>query len=266
MGFLLKLSNIKFLQISGENWHDIPHSHDDVYQISIPMSGKLIANLNNTEYILNNGQSIIANPLSIHGHQFSNQKSSMFIIGLKRDHFNEWVCDNYSVNDEVEFNEQQTIFPNELRRKLGQWVHNLLQHQSNHLLEMEVEENAFDYFSSRLKGSHNTKVNNLNSSDMYLNQVLEYIHSHYNENISIETLAGLAHQSKFHFIRSFKKQTSYTPYQYVLSLRIQKGKEMLRKSKKTITEISYDLGFSSPSQFYRCFFTAVGCTPKQFRE
>ncbi|WP_180955741.1 MULTISPECIES: AraC family transcriptional regulator [Bacillus] len=266
MGFFLKLSNIKFLQFSGANWHDIPHSHEDVYQISIPMSGKLIANLNNHEYILKNGESIIANPLSIHGHQFSKETSSMFIIGLNKAQFNEWIRDNYGTCDEVELNEQQIIIPNELRRNLKQWVNNLLLEQRTNLLESEVEQNAFHYFSNILKGSHNSTVNRLVSADIYLNHVLEYIHSHYNENIRIETLAELAHQSKFHFIRSFKKQISYTPYQYVLSLRIEQGKEMLRNSNKTITEISYELGFSSPSQFHRNFVIWVGCTPKQFRD
>lgn len=271
MGFHLKLPNMKFLQIDGQNWNDKPHSHDDVYQFSIPLKGELGTTLDHREKILNEGEAIVANPFSTHGHQLGEKNSSFIIIGFNRNVLNEWARDNYSISDEIEFSKNQIVFPNDLKLQMRQWLSPFLfNNETSNILTHEVETNIFHYFSSILKGSHQTE--SLHSgrvhvaSDIYMNRVLEYIHTHYIEDIKVETIADLAQQSKFHFMRSFKKLTNTTPYQYILKLRIEKGKELLRFSNKSITEIAFELGFSSSSQFYRNFIRIVGCTPKRFRD
>lgn len=271
MGFHLKLPNIKFLQIEGQNWNDIPHSHEDVYQISIPLNGELIANINNKEKLLTEGQSIVANPFSTHGHQFGEKKSSFMIIGFNRDVLNDWAKVRLSVKGEIEFNEQQMVFPNDLKRQMKHWLAPFLfDHEKNsNLLTYEVENEILLYFTGILQGSHQTKGSSPSglhiASDRYMNQVVEYIHTYYAEDITVDKMAELAQQSKYHFMRSFKKLTNFTPYQYILAIRIEKGKQLLRHSTRTITEIAYELGFSSQTQFYRNFVRLVGCTPKQYR-
>ncbi|MFP3391637.1 helix-turn-helix domain-containing protein [Brevibacillus sp. SIMBA_040] len=52
---------------------------------------------------------------------------------------------------------------------------------------------------------------------------------------------------------------------HVLLLRIGKAKELLLRSATTVTDISFTLGFSSPSQFFRIFAKQVGATPEQYR-
>ncbi len=101
--------------------------------------------------------------------------------------------------------------------------------------------------------------------DGHLHRVLDYIHAHYIDQVSIDELAAVALQSRFHFIRSFKSLTGMTPYQYVLRLRMEEARKQLRYSSVTITEISFGLGFSSTSQFYRVFMKSTGVTPEQYR-
>lgn len=271
MGFHLQLSNIKFLQIDGQNWNDKPHSHEDAYQFSIPLKGELGTILDSREKVLTEGESIVANPFSTHGHQIGEQSSSFIIIGFNRNVFNEWARGIYSIKDEIEFSKNQIIFPNDLKLQMRQWISPFLfNNENSNILTHEVENNIFHYFSSILKGSHQTEsllsVDLHVASDVYMNRVLEYIHIHYSEDIKVEMIAELAQQSKFHFIRSFKKLTNTTPYQYILKLRIEKGKELLLLPTKSITEIAFEVGFSSSSQFYRNFIRIVGCTPKQFRD
>jgi AraC family transcriptional regulator len=271
VGFHLKLPNIKFLQIEGQNWNDTLHSHDDVYQISIPLQGELVANLDNKEKVLTQGQSIVANPLSMHGHHFGEKKSSFIIIGFKREALNNWAKDRFLIKDEIEFNEEQIVFPADLKRQMKFWLTPFLfNNENSNSLTYEVENEIFHYFLGVLKGSH--QINKFPSlglhvaSDIGMNKVLEYIHTHFSDELTIEKMAILAQQSKYHFMRSFKKLIKTTPYQYILTLRIEKGKELLCHSAKTITEISLELGFSSSTQFYRNFVRLVGCTPKQYRD
>lgn len=270
MGFHLRLPNIKFLQIEGQNWNDKPHSHDDVYQISIPIQGEVIAKLDNKESVLNEGKSIVANPLSVHGHHIGNRNSSFIIIGFNREAINNWAEDRFLIKDEIEFSSEQMIFSADLKQQMKGWLTPFLfNNENSNTLTNEIENEIFHYFSIVLKGSHQTNKRSslgLYVSDIGMNNVLEYIHTNYADELTIEKMAEIAQQSKYHFMRTFKKLTKLTPHQYILTLRVQKGKEMLCHSSKTITEISYDLGFSSPIQFYRNFVRLVRCTPKQYRK
>jgi AraC family transcriptional regulator len=270
MGFHLKFSNVKFLQIEGSNWHDTPHLHEDVYQISIPLEGELIARLEKRENRLTSGNAVLANPNSMHGHRLGKQKSSFIIVGINRKALNEWANEHLSLQDEIQFNHDQTIFAPDLKQQMKGWLSPFLFHEKgNSTLTTEVESNMFQYFTKILKGSHEIKEKQSPPriiSDMYISAAIQYIHAHYREDIQIETLALIAQQSKYHFIRSFKQWTRYTPYQYILLLRMEEAKHILRNTKKTITQISYDLGFSSPSQFYRVFHRSVRCSPQQYRK
>lgn len=159
MGFHLQLSNIKFLQIDGQNWNDKPHSHEDAYQFSIPLKGELGTILDSREKVLTEGESIVANPFSTHGHQIGEQSSSFIIIGFNRNVFNEWARGIYSIKDEIEFSKNQIIFPNDLKLQMRQWISPFLfNNENSNILTHEVENNIFHYISSILKGSHHVSA------------------------------------------------------------------------------------------------------------
>lgn len=94
--------------------------------------------------------------------------------------------------------------------------------------------------------------------------MLEYIHTHFNQNLSLAELAALAQMSPNYFVTQFKKTIGLTPHQYVIHQRIECAKELLVKNKMAIAEVAYELGFSHQSHFTRHFKHQVGVTPKQF--
>lgn len=264
----LKLPNVQILKFDGySDWNDPSHTHKDCYQISIPFNGNTIATLNQKEKILSRETAIVANPYSSHSHEFKTESSSLVILGFNRDALNNWLKVEKKLSDEVNFYEDQQVFNNDLKLKMKQWFTlYILNEESQSPFIDDLEVSIFNYFSTILRGSHNIKEPLQVVSDIHHNLILDYIHTHYSESISVETLAELAQQSKYHFIRAFKMTTGYTPHQYITIFRIRKAKELLIFSNKSVTEISYEVGFSSSSQFYKNFATLVGCTPKQFRE
>ncbi|MGG0288796.1 AraC family transcriptional regulator [Peribacillus butanolivorans] len=264
MDFRIELEFIKFLQISESNWADPLHSHENSYQISIPISGKLITTLNQSDYVLNNGHAIVTNPSSTHSHQFEKGQNKMLLIGLNRCSLNEWLMENKGLNGEVLFEENQLILTNQLLSKIRSWSSAWLFNEDP-LYQNYIEDEIFSYFSQLLIGSHSSKSRAVYSDNFQLNQVLDYIHTSYSENINIEQLAAVANQSKYHFIRSFKKATNYPPGLYIQCLRIENAQRLILTTKKTITEISYEVGFSNPSQFYKIFNKLVGIPPKKYR-
>ncbi|MEZ5427948.1 MAG: AraC family transcriptional regulator [Pyrinomonadaceae bacterium] len=102
-------------------------------------------------------------------------------------------------------------------------------------------------------------------SNRRLTRVLELINSDLSADLSLTELAEAAGLSEYYFLRLFKKSTNLTPHQYVLNQRIEKAKELLRKTDLTITEISYILGFSTPAHFTYQFRRRTGVPPSSLR-
>jgi AraC-like DNA-binding protein len=83
--------------------------------------------------------------------------------------------------------------------------------------------------------------------------------------LDIAKLAGVAHVSEAHFIRSFKRIFGETPHRYLQRRRIERAMYFLRTTERTVTDICMEVGFSSLGSFSRTFADVVGETPTQFR-
>ena len=97
-----------------------------------------------------------------------------------------------------------------------------------------------------------------------LNRVIEFIHAHLAEDISLEALAGAAGLSAFHFARLFKRSTGLSPHQYVLRCRVERARGLLMKSKSSIAEVAIEVGFCDQSHLAAHFKRAYGVSPKAF--
>ena len=92
-----------------------------------------------------------------------------------------------------------------------------------------------------------------------------YLEAHAAQAVTLETLAGLANLSVFHFTRLFKQATGLPPYQYVLRWKMERAKYLLRLDSASVADLSDELGFASPISFAAAFKRLVGCTPQQFQ-
>lgn len=99
-----------------------------------------------------------------------------------------------------------------------------------------------------------------------LQQILDYIDSFLDRDLSLEALASIVGISKYHFIHLFKQSMGMTPHQYVIQQRIERSQMLLRDRTLTISEISLACGFTNQSHFTRLFRKHTGLTPKTYRE
>ena len=83
-----------------------------------------------------------------------------------------------------------------------------------------------------------------------IQQAISYIHSHYSENIDIHKLASLSFLSEKYFIKKFHEVTNQTPYQYLQNIRYDVATTLISYG-ITTSRASEQVGFSSPSSFYR---------------
>ena len=103
------------------------------------------------------------------------------------------------------------------------------------------------------------------SRSLILQKSVHYIRKNYESKITLKNLCGLTSVSPQHLIRLFHKELNMSPVEYINHVKILHAIELLRSSNLTIEEISYKLGFSSPSYFGRVFKRHNGNTPHEER-
>lgn len=98
-----------------------------------------------------------------------------------------------------------------------------------------------------------------------IKQTVNYINEHILEKIEINQLAEITKWKTHHFIRIFTKHMNITPYQYILNRKIEKSKILLQDDSMSITEISFELGFQSYSNFCNAFKKITNKAPEAYR-
>lgn len=83
--------------------------------------------------------------------------------------------------------------------------------------------------------------------------------------LSIAQIASKCSLSRSHFSRAFKKSTGYSPRDWFLQMRMERGKALLLEGRVSISQISLDCGFADQSHFTRVFTRFVGSTPSVWR-
>jgi len=98
-----------------------------------------------------------------------------------------------------------------------------------------------------------------------LRHVLEYIDANFKNVITLESLAGIAGYSAFHFARKFTLAMGVSPGRYVSQRRLENAMAELAAGKLPLAEIAFNAQFSSQASFTRAFHRATGTTPKEYQ-
>lgn len=94
---------------------------------------------------------------------------------------------------------------------------------------------------------------------------ITYINEHFAEDICIDLLASRAGISPYHFIRTFKRETGFTPHEYIINTRMAMARYLLKNTQLPIKDICFQTGFSGESVFCSAFKKKHGMTPVQYR-
>ncbi|PQP83925.1 AraC family transcriptional regulator [Paenibacillus sp. PCH8] len=95
--------------------------------------------------------------------------------------------------------------------------------------------------------------------------IASYIHSHYQNELSLEEISKQFYVSAHHLSRQFNKVTGFTFTEYIQMTRIRNAQQMLLHSNQKITDIATHCGFTSFSQFNRIFNKWNGMSPSVYR-
>ena len=96
-------------------------------------------------------------------------------------------------------------------------------------------------------------------------RAISYIEHHFHAHLTVEETAQTLYVSPAHLIRTFKRETGYTPHEYITEYRLMIAAQLLEFGQQRVDEIAAHTGFSSPSHFISSFKRQYGCTPLQYR-
>ena len=133
-------------------------------------------------------------------------------------------------------------------------------------IDLKIEELILSCLQTNMRNTliHSYQKSKIN--DHPLLYAIHYIKENLYSSINIKTLADKACMSKATFFRQFKHHFGTTPIHFVHSERIKEAQKLLEKTNKSISEIGYGLGYTSPSYFASQFEKLTGNSPSDYRK
>ncbi len=98
-----------------------------------------------------------------------------------------------------------------------------------------------------------------------IRRVLEFMHANLDKQVSLEDLAACTDLSTSHFSHQFRASMGASPYKYMVTLRIEQSKQMLRNSRLSVLDVALRVGFENPQHFATVFRRIAGVTPSGYR-
>jgi AraC-like DNA-binding protein len=101
--------------------------------------------------------------------------------------------------------------------------------------------------------------------DQVVRRAKKYIRERFQQRITLDEAAQVVNSSTRHFCKVFKQATGITFTDYLARVRVEKAKHLLENPHLRVSEIAFETGFDSISQFNRSFKRITGMSPTQFR-
>ena len=103
------------------------------------------------------------------------------------------------------------------------------------------------------------------NTDLHVKKMISFIHKNFDRQISVKDITSCACLSESHGRKIFKKITGSSIYSYLIEYRIRMSLEELMNTDLSVTQIAYDSGFTSVSNYISSFRRISGCTPQGCR-
>ncbi|WP_392469551.1 AraC family transcriptional regulator [Sphingobacterium cellulitidis] len=131
------------------------------------------------------------------------------------------------------------------------------------LLNLLIKTEDFQYISS---SSYRNRYSSQEFKGNQIDHIIRFVLENYNKDIKLDEAAEMANMTKQAFCRFFKARTQKSFIQFVNETRISIACQEIMKNDNLISNVAYDCGFSSLSNFNKIFKSIKGITPRQFKE
>jgi len=263
-------------QLPAGNLVETSHHHD-FDELTVIVEGKAVHSVDGVDYELKAGDLFIIN--QGHSHYF-HHREGMVHLNIMYDlpnlpMFNSLISEipGFKALFTLEpflirqkgFIPSMKLSPRQLQRFISIWD-TMKQEQTQNLPGAEVMLiNCFQeiiVFLSRLyTGIQSESKKRL----LAIENVNRYMEKNYARNLTLEDFYTRANMSRAAFMKHFKESTGLSPIVYLNNIRIEKACEMLRKTRKSMTDITFDTGFTNSNYFSRTFKKVMNMSPSEYR-
>lgn len=106
----------------------------------------------------------------------------------------------------------------------------------------------------------------IGKDNQYISKAILLMQEYYKTSISINDICNLLYLSPGHFMRVFKEYTGQTPHQYLMEIRLEKAKELLRIKENSIEDTARLCGFINSGHFAVAFKRSTKMSPSEYRK
>ena len=254
------------------------HFHSNIFEVHCMVSGRRIFQIQHEDglkpYAITGSQAAVSFPGQVHGYLDNFVEPYEFysfqldvsdpahMLGLDP-LYSQALC------RELETLQERMLSDGEQRLELGSTHIHLLRSAFNFFSYFEEQETRMGVqfltcFCFSLK--YLKPVVDHPKLDDHIQASMEYMRENYADRPSLQVLAEKAGYSLSYYKTKFKEETGMTPADFLASLRLEYAKDRLANTSQSITRISSDLNFSSPSHFSSAFRKWTSYTPREYRE
>lgn len=135
------------------------------------------------------------------------------------------------------------------------------------IIEMKDYEQLRSWFLTKIQEAcRNVATKKEKSSTSIVGRAKEYIRNHYQKDISLDDVSREVNISPYYFSKLFKEETGENFIEYVTAARMERAKELLDSTDKSMKEICVEIGYADPNYFSRSFKKNIGVTPTEYKE
>lgn len=246
------------LRYSNSNKHYQKHFHE-TFSLGANKEGRSVYTNRDNKYILEKDKLSIINPYDVHScnstSEILNKYYMMYLDvswceKIQKTLDSNITCFKNLSQDFLDDEEFYTRFIN-----LCNFIY-----EENSILEKENEllNFYFDFFSLFILNTNKTQNNEKFES------IRIFLEENYKENFSLDELSDIFKLNSFYIIRLFKLHINMTPHTYLLNIKINKSKILLKEG-MSIVSTALECGFYDQSHFHRNFVKFTATTPKEFQ-
>jgi AraC-like DNA-binding protein len=242
------------------------------------VKGEMTINIGEDKYDAIPGDFYIANSQVIHSTIWKTQNylhRQLLVIQFEPSVINSNVGSLYEfkyivpfLNNEVDYTKYLKITEeNELKHLLTQILKEFK--EKNLGFELDIKGDLYKIFAWLLRNKNifvSQATKDEVGSILELRKLLSYIDTNYYEPITMKQAAQKAYMSYYNFCRYFKNIMGKNFIEYLNFVRLKESEKLLISTKRSISEISMDVGFSSVSYFDKFFLKKKGVSPHEFRK
>lgn len=246
------------LRYSNNTKHYKEHIHE-TFSMGINLKEKSIYTNKNEKYELDFGMLALVNPNELHSCNPILKTPNLYYMMF----LDEKWCHSIqkSICDECD---SFKAFPKAILydEKLYYEFKSLCETIFSDISSFEKENELINFFTKLFKPYLEESTSKI--EDPIFDKILEFLKENYQENISLEELSQKFKLNSFYIIRLFKSKINMTPHAYLLNIKINKAKKLLKEG-YSIVDTALECGFTDQSHFHRNFSKIVATTPKEYQ-